>query len=234
MQIKSTAVKAAVLAAALAFSGASFAATYNSQAVVGAGGLVLNSQGKNFNGRGSVGVEVINLTNTANAQDTFLAFCIEPTVDLQQKTVYTSTLLTGANAPSKAVQALYETSYASTFNDRTAQRSFQLALWELVADDGKLFAQSGLQYFSDANVYAQGAAGMLQSASLHTTLSNTYSYTSFSGIGANGHASQQLLGVSMMAAPVPEASTWAMLAAGLGLVGFTARRRGVQSGAKFA
>ena len=223
MQIKFTAIKAAVLATTLAFSGAAFAAgTYNSSPVKDAGGLVVDFGGKNFNGTPAVGIPVIQLTNTSNAQDQFLAFCIEPLVDLQSKTVYTAT---SGVSPSNAIKALYETSYASTLGNADKQVSFQLALWELKSDDGNLYATSGHQYFTTgADARVGDAQSMLASASQHSVLSNMYSYTTFSGVGSNGLASQQLMGVAM-AAPVPEASTWAMLAMGLGLVGFVGRRK---------
>ena len=229
MQIKFTAIKAAVLAASLAFSGAAFASTYNSQAIVGAGGLVLNFAGKNFNGTPAVGIPVIELTNAVNPQDSFLAFCIEPKVDLQQHTVYTGATATLTNS----VKALYETSYASAIQNADGQKAFQLALWELVADDGNIYNSHGAQYFiSGADSSADAAFQMLDLASKHTVLNNMYTYTSFTGIGSNGQASQQLLGVSM-AAPVPEASTWAMLGLGLGLIGFMGRRKSGQD-QKFA
>jgi hypothetical protein len=230
MQIKFNAIKAAVLAASLAFSGAASAGqTYSSQAIVGAGGLVLNFDGQNFNGTPVVGIPVIELTNTVNAQDSFLAFCIQPTVDLQQNTVYTGATATLTNS----VKALYETSYSSAIKDAEGQKAFQLALWELVADDGNIYANTGAQYFtSGADSSADAAFQMLNLASKHTVLSNMYTYTSFTGTGSNGLASQQLLGVAM-AAPVPEASTWAMLGLGLGLIGFMGRRKSGQD-QKFA
>jgi len=230
MQIKFNAIKAAVLAVSLAFSGAAFAGqTYNSQAIVDAGGLVLNFDGQNFNGTPVVGIPVMELTNTVNPQDSFLAFCIQPNVDLQQNTVYTGSAATLSNS----VKALYETSYASAIKDSDGQKAFQLALWELVADDGNIYDNGGAQFFtSGADSSADAAFQMLNLASKHTVLSNMYTYTSFTGTGANGQASQQLLGVSM-AAPVPEASTVAMLGLGLGMIGFMGRRKSRQD-QKFA
>ncbi|USX24527.1 PEP-CTERM sorting domain-containing protein [Oxalobacteraceae bacterium OTU3CINTB1] len=230
MQTKFNAIKAAVLAVSLAFSGAAFAGqTYNSQAIVDAGGLVLNFDGQNFNGTPVVGIPVMELTNTVNAQDSFLAFCIQPKVDLQQHTVYTGATATVSNS----VKALYETSYDNAIKNADGQKAFQLALWELVADDGKIYDNTGAQYFiSGSDSSADAAFQMLNLASQHTVLSNMYTYTSFTGTGSNGLASQQLLGVSMAAA-VPEASTWAMLGLGLGMVGFMGRRKSSQ-GQKFA
>nr|WP_315396466.1 PEP-CTERM sorting domain-containing protein [uncultured Duganella sp.] len=231
MTIKFNAIHAAVLTATLAFSGAACADTFTSKAVRGAGGLVYNAGGNTFDGGTDFNIPVLNMTNTANPQDTFLAFCIEPEVTLQQRTVYTATYNA---APSNAIKALYETAYASTLGNAGNQIAFQLALWELKADDGNMYNTGGVQFFAATDgAYVGSAQAMLDNAAQHTVLSNMYSYTTFSGIGANGLKSQDLMGVSM-AAPVPEASTWAMMAAGLGLVGFTARRRGGQRSAKFA
>jgi hypothetical protein len=231
MKIKFNAIHAAVFAVTVALSGASFAAdTYNSKPIVDAGGLVANFDGQNFNGTPFVGIPVIELTNTDNIKDSFLAFCIQPMVDLQQKTVYTATHA----AVKDSVKALYETSYASAMHDTTTQKAFQLALWELVADDGNMYAQNGTQYFIDgADDSADAAATMLDKASKHTMLINMYDYTTFTGTGSNGLASQQLLGVQM-AAPVPEASTWAMLGLGLGMIGFMGRRKSSGQDQKFA
>lgn len=230
MKIKFNAIHAAVFAATVALSGASFAAdTYNSKPLDNAGGLVVNFDGQNFNGTPFVGIPVLELTNTVNPQDSFLAFCVQPNVDLQQNTVYTASHATVNNS----VKALYETSYASAIKDPGTQKAFQLALWELVADDGNIYAQTGAQYFtSGGDESADAASLMLDLASKHTVLNNMYSYTSFTGNGANGQASQGLLGVSMAAA-VPEASTWAMLGLGLGLIGFMGRRKSGQD-EKFA
>ncbi|MEO5932529.1 MAG: PEP-CTERM sorting domain-containing protein [Duganella sp.] len=230
MKIKFNAIHAAVFAATVALSGTSFAAgTYNSQPIDNAGGLVVNFDGQNFNGTPFVGIPVLELTNTVNPQDSFLAFCVQPNVDLQQYTVYTASHATVNNS----VKALYETSYASAIKDPGTQKAFQLALWELVADDGDIYAQTGAQYFtSGGDESADAAFHMLEMAAEHTVLNNMYSYTSFTGTGANGQASQGLLGVSMAAA-VPETSTWAMLGMGLGLIGFMGRRKSGQDD-KFA
>ncbi|HEX7985141.1 MAG TPA: PEP-CTERM sorting domain-containing protein [Duganella sp.] len=231
MKIKFNAIHAAVFAVTVALSGVAAAAgTYNSKPLDNAGGLVVNFDGQNFNGTPFVGIPVLELTNTVNAQDSFLAFCVQPNVDLQQYTVYTA----GKASVKNEVKALYETSYASAMKDTVTQKAFQLALWELVADDGDIYAQQGgSQYFtSGADESADAAFHMLEMAAEHTVLNNMYNYTSFTGIGANGKASQELLGVSMAAA-VPEASTWAMLGLGLGLIGFMGRRKSGQD-QKFA
>lgn len=230
MQIKFNAIKAAILAASLALSGVAFASqTYSPTVTADDDALVINMGGKNFNNSMAVGIPVIQLNNTLNAQDSFLAFCVEPTVGLQGHAVYTASQADVKNS----VKALYETSYTAAMHDSVSQKAFQLALWELVADDGNIYDNGGVQYFlSGTNSSADAAFQMLDQASKHTVLSNMYTYTSFTGTGSNGSASQELLGVQM-AAPVPEVSTWAMLGLGLGLIGFVGRRKSGQD-QKFA
>lgn len=177
-----------------------------------------------------IGVATYEMVNNADARQTFLAYCFQPEIDKTAST-YTATYWAGTSLVSDKVRALYETSYASTIGNVERQFSFQLALWELKADDGSLAkTDTGLQYFSvtstgaftDARVTL--ADEMLTKAADHKTLDGTYLYTVFTA-----KDSQTLIG----AAPVPEADSWAMLAAGLGLVGFVGRRKSKKS-EKFA
>src|SRR5450830_390351 len=95
--------------------------------------------------------------------------------------------------------------------------AFQLALWELNNDNSNL-STGELRFRSLSNVVVSEGNAMLVRATGSGSIKNLYNYTSLTSVNP---ASQTLLSVS----PVPEAQTWAMLVAGLGLLGFMARRR---------
>lgn len=239
------ALKTAALATALAFSGASHAAiTYEPVALgqVWGGGATLTDAGD---------VSVYSLAGTT-LSDPVLAFCIQPTVPQGGGTVYTqhdngvlSVLfpsVTGGIDRGARIHSLFEQNYASLSTgselDQAKKRvSFQLALWDLVADDGSLTNTTGLQYVTGSssamalpvsdNVdpeldltldLAMAQQMLIQSETVATT--NSYQYHWFSGVSGNNE-SQMLLSVSA----VPEADTWAMMVVGLGLVGFMGRRK---------
>lgn len=227
------ALNTAAFAIALAFSGASHASTdgdaYNHQVQDPSGGLLVDLGAKLINPEPdfpfpAVSVSVYEMTNATDYRQTFLAYCFQPEVALGQFSTYTATYNVSSAVVSNSIRALYETSYESTLGNADKQFSFQLALWELQADDGKLY--SGDQSFTvGGDERVTDAAAMLSTASQVTTLKGTYLYTTFTGVNPDNSASQMLIG----AAPVPEADTWAMLAAGLGLVGFMGRRKSRRS-----
>ena len=95
--------------------------------------------------------------------------------------------------------------------------AFQLALWELNNDNTNLLT-GDLRFKNLSNAVVSQANTMLGVATGNGAIRNLYNYTSLTSVNP---ASQTLLSVS----PVPEAQTWAMLVAGLGLLGFMARRR---------
>jgi MYXO-CTERM domain-containing protein len=164
------------------------------------------------------GLSVTVYQMTGNALPSYLAFCIQPEVDVASGATYHS----GSFAASDAVRKLYESSYAHAFDSSENTIGFQLALWELQNDGGTGFG-AGLQRYTlgqDGGVDA--AQGMLETASTFNLATSTvhYNYVSFTADG-----SQQLMGVSA----VPEADSWAMMAAGLGLVGALARRKSAKA-----
>lgn len=237
-----TALKTAALATALAFSTAGQAAdpvldAYD-HAYNGGGMANVRDGDQAFSGIGVQGVAAYDMTNLANASQSFLAFCIAPNIGLVDDAHYFANY--NANLTSRyglqtgnTIKALFETAYGSLSSD-DSKVAFQLALWELVADEGHLDA--GTQIFhltDDADDSVKLAYGMLSNANTYLAEGGkltTYSYTTFN-VGNGAPASQELLGASIAA--VPEADTWAMLTAGLGLIGFMGRRRSNKS-EKFA
>jgi hypothetical protein len=227
------ALKAATFATTLAFSTLSLAADADpyrrdindGDQIVDVGHLFRNNDGAFLQQQG---IAVYDMTNLNKASQSFLAFCIEPTVDLVGTAQYYASynnadLSKFTEDQIKGIKALYETSF-KTLGSHESKMAFQLALWDISSDDGNIYVQTGLQYFSSTEEGEPVALadGMLIKAKAYLASGgtlNTYSYTTFTSPG-----SQTLLGASIAAA-VPEAETWSMLVAGLGLIGFMGRRR---------
>ncbi|MYM26025.1 PEP-CTERM sorting domain-containing protein [Duganella sp. FT135W] len=253
MKIK-FALKTAALAAALAFSTASHADIgYESKDF----GLVFDNGGSMLHPSGGAQfVETYNVKDSSLAAS-ILAFCIQPTVEQGFGTVYTqqaavtslSSLFSDTVGSTTVahrgdrVQALFEQNYAglsgNSSSASTARLGFALALWDLVVDDANLSA--GQQAFTSGAIafntvggapIALATAQTMLDNTIGATLTGAYKYTEFTGkIGTGSTAinSQNLLSVSS----VPEADTWAMMAVGLGLIGFMNRRKSDKS-EKFA
>lgn len=87
-----------------------------------------------------------------------------------------------------------------------------------INNQGTLVVMKNFDQAMDVVKLQYVGTNQLANASM-TTFSNQYGNSKFS-LSSNG-----VLDYTVAAAPVPEADTWAMLLAGLGLMGFIARRR---------
>lgn len=87
-----------------------------------------------------------------------------------------------------------------------------------IANQGSLYTMKGLDQSMDVVKLAYVGTNQLASASF-TMLGNTYGNSTFN-MSSNG-----VLSYNVAAAPVPEADTWALLLAGIGMMGFMVRRR---------
>jgi len=241
MNIK-TVMKTVAIATALAFSMNAYAVDQTPDAYshsYNAGGLASGGEGSvALTGAPVQGVGVYDMTNLSNAAQSFLAFCIAPMTDLVGEANYFATYnvsLTDrfGTARGNSIMALFETSYRSLSSEES-KIAFQMALWDLEVDDGHL--DSGAQLYTptdDPSEAVNLAYGMLSAASAHLDAHgslSTFTYTTFNTL-EGAPLSQELMGASIAA--VPEADTWAMLATGLGLIGFVGRRRSKKS-EKFA
>lgn len=219
------ALKTIAIAAALTFAGASQAINISTHS-----STTFSNSAMDLNGRNAVRLIEWDVHTT---QGSFLAFCIEP--DVGGHSTDTSYVATVGD-PTTAIMKLYETSYADVVAGGTAKAAaFQLALWEMM--DTQNFTTGSFKlpttgYSRAGNEdIALDAYLMVQEANDYKGLLNSYKYTTYtSAVGVDGmHTSQTVLSVS----PVPEADAWAMLAAGLGLIGFMGRRQS-RRGEKFA
>jgi hypothetical protein len=151
--------------------------------------------------------------------DEILVFSIAPTDAMNTAS---NSYAGSVFAPSDNIKRLYETFYPSIEDDSsdpTFNGAFQVVLWELNNDDGNL--ETGNLYFSglaastELALYSQA---LLTFSLGDTPITNAYAYTQWN---SNNPPSMALLSVS----PVPEPGSWAMLAAGLGILGAAARRK---------
>lgn len=212
------AIKATVIAAALACSSLAHAAgTYNQNPVDG--GVIFDGNAKFFHDQPQFMVEATQyeMTSDSDFSKKFFAYCIAPGVETLHDAVYT---MGGAVQVSDAVKILYETAYQNTLgvNKGAEQLAFQLALWELHNDNNDLY--SGQMAFSASSAEQLAAAQALLDNVRTGSVQNLYRYVAFDG-KLGDQVSQQMMGVL----PVPEVETWAMLLVGLGMVGLMGRRR---------
>ncbi|BBO21715.1 MAG: hypothetical protein AMXMBFR31_28240 [Candidatus Desulfobacillus denitrificans] len=120
---------------------------------------------------------------------------------------------------------LYTNFYASSHTSNQNAAAFQIAVWEITYDgNGSLNVNAGnfdLGTGGDATARST-AAGWL--AGLGALPTGAWSFTvldSKTPVTGGQAATQDLL----VAMPVPEPGTWALLMAGLGLMGLVSRRR---------
>ena len=104
----------------------------------------------------------------------------------------------------------------------TAQAAFQIAIWEIAYEtSGTYDLGTGAAKFSGGTASSSGALSLASTwlGNLASTTNNAYTVWALDSIGQPGHQDQ------VFAAPVPEPSTYAMLAGGLLCIGSFARRR---------
>lgn len=213
-----------IAAAALTVAGAAHAGVIV-KSVASQG--ILTQAGANF------GLAADNLGRTVpvwSVKDdaTLLAFCIDPTTPMVTST---TTYAATSNAVfGDSVKRLYSQYYSNidysgvgqlTGDKRVTALSFQLALWELIADDGNLASGALAAVLADNSAKAQavigGANAMLATAQdTSIAITNKYRFTTYTAAG-----SQSVVTVSA----VPEPSSLAMFGLGLAALGVVARRR---------
>lgn len=153
----------------------------------------------------------------------FLAYCIDPFQWTSSTPVLysVSSLDTLGNSKAAEVSRLYSQSYAGTSGSSLNSAAFQLALWELAKDDGKLASgQVHTTSGTDSKVVAL-ASSMISNAKTGVAGPNQYAFNLYT----SGKNQDYLVASMTSVTPVPEPETYAMMLAGLGLIGFTANRR---------
>jgi hypothetical protein len=114
----------------------------------------------------------------------------------------------------------------STHSSGNSEAAFQLAVWEIVNERG-----TGAYSLSSGDFKATGNdASLAQQWLKELGIASTSAYTANiwnvqSMISTNKGTSQDLVVFSRVQTPVPEPETYAMMLVGLGLLGFSARRK---------
>ena len=105
----------------------------------------------------------------------------------------------------------------SVTGNATNSAAFQLAVWEIVNETSGVYSLSG------GNFYATSAASATANSMLSALNSATTNTAQILSVWKEtpGHPTQDLA----VFAPIPEPQTYAMMLAGLGLMGFVARHR---------
>lgn len=225
-----TLVAACALVGSQVFAGSTVYVQENSSASFESLNLVLPIQ----SGAHNYDAGSLNITVGASLHEgsishgtSFLAYCIDPFQwSSSSPTAYTlESLSTLGSGRESDVTRLYSQSYAGTNGNSLNSAAFQLALWELAKDDGVL--TTGKVHTTDATDAAvmSAANSMIYNAQHGGAGSGQYSFDLYT----NGSNQDYLVATMASVTPVPEPETYAMLLAGLGLIGFTAKRRRISA-----
>ena len=188
---------------------------------------VSTQNGQNVNLQLPVGTNTyftgsLNITvgSTPQNGDTFLAYCIDPFEYSSTSALsYALSPLSSLGSPQAAdVAKLYSQSYASTSGNDAKSAAFQLALWELGKDDGSLSSGNVQKTNSTDTNVVTAATSMINLAKTGATGSTQYALNLYTNQGKQDF---------LVASPVPEPETYAMLLSGLALMGWVSRRRSV-------
>ncbi len=160
-----------------------------------------------------------NMINTTPSPDvSFQAWCVDIFHTLAWSTNYTlqSAASFYSSDPGKATALSHLASnYLSSVTNTTNSGAFQLAVWEIVNE------ASGGSYSLGAGNFQATSGNATAVSTANTWLSNLSGPITMT---ANVWATQSSQDLAVFA-PVPEPQTYAMMLAGLGLMGFVARRR---------
>lgn len=167
----------------------------------------------------------IKETTGPAAGHSFLAYCIDPfqwvatsTMAHEKSALSLSSFSTDPASRYANVVELYSHAYQASTADNAKAAAFQWALWEVFNDDGNLDTGSILKTGSTNPTLYTNTKNLLDSLASHTWSTSAQAYTLTTYVNS---AKQDFL----TAIPVPEPESYALMLAGLGLLGLVARRR---------
>ena len=191
---------------------------------------------------GSGGFKTYDLTTDPNRKSPFQTFCVDIFHDFNFAVDSIDSSPTGTpsglNSASilnlDRLYTLYGSNITSTSSSNLNESAFQLAIWAIV-NDGAAINSSGIfnltsgQPLKFSNDSLGGGAVSLAQQWLNSLGNASSSYNAqflmVQNQGAVGTVGAQDVVYFTPASPVPEPQTYAMLLAGLGLIGFSARHR---------
>lgn len=151
----------------------------------------------------------------------FAAFCIDPSQwsNGGVSNYSSSSGLSSLGATNATwVSNLYSKNYASSIGNANGAAAFQLALWDLAKDDGKL-SDGKVRITGSTNSTVVGLANDMIAGAKSGAGPAQYSFSLYTSTTAQDYV------VASAVAAVPEPETYAMMLSGMCLLGFTARRR---------
>jgi hypothetical protein len=179
---------------------------------------------------GAGGFLTYNLTTDSGMQNGFQSFCVDifhsfsPAVDSNDTLQPASTVLgTQAAADLGMLYSNHHADIAATSGNATNEAAFQLAVWEIVNEGSDHYDINGGEFS------ASGTGSALAQQWLDELAGGNGGHGDYSAniwtvqdMITTGHGYAQDV---VVFAPVPEPQTYAMMLVGLGLLGFSARRK---------
>jgi len=178
------------------------------------------------------GFKTYDLTTDPTRKNAFQSFCVDIFDSFSFGAQSEDTLQPATIISSRAavdLGRLYTNHHAaidSTHSSGNSEAAFQLAVWEIVneqAEGGYSLSTGAFKATGNDFSLAQQWLKELGVASASAYSANIWNVQSM--ISKNKGTSQDLVVFSRVQTPVPEPETYAMMLVGLGLLGFSARRK---------
>jgi hypothetical protein len=168
-------------------------------------------------------------TQTQASAGSFIGYCVDP-FQWASSSFHTyevkplSSFLDVSSDRYADVTRLFGHAYADSLTNATKAAGFQLALWEVFNDDGNL-AGGSVRTTTGTSMAIKGEAqSLLDLLNTWTDVGTSYKLTFHENSMYQNYLA--VTGINSSNVPaIPEADSYAMLLAGLGLLGFMARRR---------
>jgi len=184
---------------------------------------------------GSGGFKTYDLTTDPGRTNAFQSFCVDifhgfnfAVQSYNSFATSISTISAQAAIDLGRLFTNYHTLIDSTSSSGTNEAAFQLAVWEIVNEG------TGNYDLTTGNFKATGTSSALANSWLQNLMNNpsdsayTANFWTVDSMITKGHGTAQDI---VVFAPVPEPTIYSMMVVGLGLIGFTLRRRKQPEGA---